>query len=213
MTDIAVVAPAEWAALPAVAVRTRATFHETPSAGAEHKAVRAAPDTVDALYASGVRAVDLLDPVDPDRPVGVASLILIRELSAHGMAVRWRLEGAALGWPTLAHLYPPAAALDLAPGDVTAWREQFYVGMLMHRQGPGFLQVRDRRRRKLELYTIDEDDFLSAVGAMSTGCPPDAVPASVLDVLLAADLAAVTAGTAWWLPYRVRRWPRPPMVV
>jgi len=43
--------------------------------------------------------------------------------------------------------------------------------------------------------------------------PTAAVPAHVLEAFLAEGLAGQAGDLAWWIPYRVRRWPWPALMV
>ncbi|MEO3798289.1 DUF5825 family protein [Nonomuraea sp. B10E15] len=172
------------------------------------------------LYHQGVRRVALDRPVDLTDRQGAATvvgwLLLLTELTSWALVVDWdvRLGPALENWRLLSHLYPPRAVLDSAGGDVgDDWREEFYLGKCMWRQGPGFVEVRDRRPGSLARYVIDDVDYLRAVDRLSSSCRADQVPAAVLDDLVSEGLVGQVGDIAWWMPYRVRRWPWGGMVI
>ena len=49
--------------------------------------------------------------------------------------------------------------------------------------------------------------------ALCSGAPRTAVPPHVLADFVGEHLVGEVGDQAWWLPYRVRRWPWPAMVV
>lgn len=181
-----------------------------------------AADLAADVYRRGVRRVRLEQPVDVsgegdgDARSLVSALLLVAELTSWGIAVDWevRLGSTPELWHSLNHLYPPEAVLD-DDGEVAAdWRKTFYVSKCIYRRGPGFIQVRDRRSPgTLARFTLDDPDYLRAVDSLVPGCPADDVPEPVLDALVAESLAGRAGELAWWLPYRVRRWPSPSFVV
>lgn len=172
------------------------------------------------LYDRGTRAVRVEAPVHLCGPGSAGALALVRELTAHGVDVEWAAvcrpgcdDGRLFG-----HLFPPArvdcggdgAAADEILG---TWRQQFFPAKCVFRCGPGFLEVRDRRWRSLEMYTIDDPDWMRAVSAMVEGAPPAAVPAEAREAFADARLTMERDGALWWLPVRIRRWPFPPLLV
>ncbi|MFD8734017.1 DUF5825 family protein [Streptomyces sp. NPDC059618] len=174
-------------------------------------------------FEGGARRAELREPVEPASSRApretVRALTLVRELTGHGIVVDWRLglDGSAGpdAWRSLCHLYPPAE-LTGVPGAAEAlreWTAKFYVCKCVYRQGPGFLQVRDRRRGRLECLTLDRPDELDAVAALSTGARPGSVAPGVLADFEAEDLLGTVGDLKWWLPYRVHRWPFPSTVV
>jgi hypothetical protein len=177
--------------------------------------VRARTGMADELYRLGARTVLVLETIDLTSAESMYALQLVRDLTAVGMAVNWHLVlPPTVDWVLLSHLYPPATVrTDGAAEVVQAWRERFYVGMLLYRQGPSFLQVRDRRRARLELYTVEAPDYLDAIARSAAGCQTAALSAEVRDELVRDELLLTVGDRSLWLPYRVRRWPRPPMVV
>ncbi|MFY1633551.1 DUF5825 family protein [Solwaraspora sp. WMMB335] len=167
------------------------------------------------LYRAGVRHARLADPVDlcPDADVAAArALVLVRELTAHAIAVDWvaRCHDGCAGGALFNHLYPPDR-VDGAGDDaaVRGWRESFFLGKCVFRRGPGFAEVRDRRLGSLEMFTIDEPRHLAAVERMTEGVPTGQVPATVRRDLTDARLIVEQAGHLWWLPTRAYRWPFP----
>jgi hypothetical protein len=85
--------------------------------------------------------------------------------------------------------------------------------MCVFRRGPGFVEVRDRRRGTLEILTLDEPDLLAAIDPLLEGVAAADLPAALLAELREADLVAEQGGLVWWLPARVYRWPNPSMIV
>jgi hypothetical protein len=173
------------------------------------------------LYRDGVRRVALDRPVDLtgelDKASLVQAMVLLRELTSWAIVVDWQLRPGEHHdvWQRLNHLHPPGAILDHPGGDeaLATWRDTFYVCKCIYRQGPGFVQVRDRRDGTLARFTIDDPDYLAAIGVLLPGAPVGAVPPHVLDDYVAEGLAGLAGDVAWWLPYRVRRWPYPSMIV
>lgn len=171
------------------------------------------------LYQLGARHARIPDPVDLCRDASAGSartLVLIRELTAHGIAVEWlaRCLDGCVATNQFSHLYPPArvdGTTDEAPA--RHWRESFFLCKCVFRRGPGFLEVRDRRSDSLEMFTIDEPEHLATINAMIEGVASDRVPAGVRRDLAGADLIAEQAGHLWWLPMRAYRWPFPALIV
>lgn len=171
------------------------------------------------LYRAGVRHARLAEPVDLCPAAGVASaraLVLIRELTAHAIAVDWvaRCRDGCAGQGLFNHLYPPDR-VDGGAEDATVrgWRQSFFLGKCVFRRGPGFVEVRDRRLGSLELFTIDEPEHLAAIKEMTEGVPARQVPAAVRRDLADARLIAEQAGHLWWLPTRAYRWPFPALAI
>ncbi|PTA47533.1 hypothetical protein C8054_03905 [Micromonospora sp. RP3T] len=181
-------------------------------------------EAVAGWFDAGVRHVTLIDPVnlavedDTASRDAVRRLVLVRELTSHGIGVEWRLllpvDGGA-DWRVFCHLYPPAE-LSPAAGDeepLDAWRRSYYIDKCTFRRGPGFVQVRDRRSSRLNLLTIDDPAYLAMLAQVMEGAP-----ISDIDLDIARDFAAeglvVQVGTMLvWLPYRLRRWPLPSMII
>jgi hypothetical protein len=140
---------------------------------------------------------------------------LVRDLTSYGIVVGWQLRlGAADRWQTLSHLAPPAVVL--APDGESIrreWAETHYMGKCLYRHGPGFVQVRDRRFGELRLFTIPEPEYRAAIGTLAEVAPATAVARPIMSEFLAEDLAGQVGEIAWWLPYRVRRWPNPSVIV
>lgn len=170
------------------------------------------------LYRSGRRCVRLGDPVRlcADAPAqSVDALVLLRELSSLGAAVAWTgsCDDGCVSTRRFFHLFPPSAVEGADPAAAREWRERYLPCMCVYRHGPGFVEVRDRRRGTLELLTLDEPDALAAIEPLLEGAPAAGLPAALLAELRDADLVAEQGGLAWWLPARVHRWPNPSMIV
>jgi hypothetical protein len=168
----------------------------------------------DAWYASGVRFVDVDGVIDLDdgNPANLPALFLVRELTAAGVVTRWRLRSRSpvLARQLLGHLYPPAALMSGGSGaapELARWRSAYQFCLCVHRKGPGFVQVRDRRRGVLARITVTRPEHLRAIDVLTTGASRDAVPAQVLSDFCGAGLVQDVGEQVWWLPYRVRRWP------
>ncbi|MFC0597562.1 DUF5825 family protein [Streptomyces palmae] len=165
-------------------------------------------------------AVDLAAAADDPRAAAraVRALCLVRDFTAQALVVRWRLRLPADGpdaWQPLNHLQPP---LELTgPGDPAAalqtWRENHYLCKCLWRQGPGFLQIRDRRWGELRRFTVAEPGYPEAIAQLSDGAPCHALPPEILADFRAEQLVGQVGDLAWWLPYRVRRWIQEAMTV
>ncbi|HVQ96067.1 MAG TPA: DUF5825 family protein [Mycobacteriales bacterium] len=176
---------------------------------------------VEQLYRDGVRRVAFDRPVDLtgdlDAATLVQAMVLLGELTSWAIVVDWELlVGAHLDvWQRLNHLHPPRQLPDHPDAEevLADWRGTFYLCKCIYRQGPGFVQVRDRRSGSLARFTIDVPEYLTAIETLLPGAPSAAVPAEVLAEFVAEGLAGTAGDLAWWLPYRVRRWPYPSMIV
>lgn len=173
------------------------------------------------LYHEGVRRVALSRPVDltggMDSRTLVWTMLLLRELTSWGLVIDWQLRPGELApiWQRLTHLCPPTEILD-QPDSAAAladWRESFYICKCIYRRGPGFVEVRDRRDGLLARFVIDAPEYLAAIGKLIDGTDIDEVPSGVLADFMAEGLAGTAGDLAWWLPYRVRRWPWPALIV
>ncbi|MFF1379290.1 DUF5825 family protein [Streptomyces sp. NPDC058308] len=165
-------------------------------------------------YESGARHALLRQPVDldGDDPAGtIAALVLVRDLTSYGVVVDWRLvhSDATAAWRRLVHLHPPRELL--APGGEDAlsqWRASHCIGKCFHRNGPGFVQVRDWRTGQLRKITIDEPRHRAAVPQLLEGARAQDIDQEVLANYTAAGLVDMLGTHAWWMPYQVRRWPQ-----
>ncbi|TDC59736.1 hypothetical protein E1258_16965 [Micromonospora sp. KC207] len=172
-----------------------------------------------AWYRAGARHARLAHPVDlcaDADATSARSLLLIRELTAHGVAVDWtaRCRDGCRGGDLFTHLCPPARLAGDDAGTVAArWRAAFFLGRCVYRRGPGFVEVRDRRSGFLEVVTIDEPGHLTAIAALAEGVAATAVPPAVRRDLAGAHLVVEQAGHLWWLPTRAHRWPFPALIV
>jgi hypothetical protein len=165
------------------------------------------------LYRQGARYARIAEPVELCATGPAGPLILLRELTARGLAVDWtaRCADGCDADLLLRHLWPPSTVDGTeAAGE---WARTFFPCKCVYRHGPGFVEVRDRRFGSLELFTIDEPEHLAAIGALAGGAPNGAVPAAVRAELGAARLLGEHRGLLWWLPARVYRWPFPPLLV
>jgi hypothetical protein len=177
------------------------------------------------LYGKGVRRVALDRPADLSGAVTahaiVSTMLLLGELTSWGIVIDWDVDLGADPevWRSFCHLHPPRRILNTQDSKNSEeirqeWRSTFYLGKCVYRKGPGFVQVRDRRARgSLTRYTLDDPAYLEAVERLSTGCPADTVPSEVLDHLVGESLAGRAGQLAWWLPYRIHRWPWPSFAV
>lgn len=178
-------------------------------------------EQVTGLFRSGVRQVDLDEVIDltgdTSARQAVKALVLVRELTAHGLVVNWRirLPGGMQLPLLLGHLYPPQTVVDSPYGAQIAelWRARFYVGKCFWRQGPGFVEVRDRRSARQVHVTIDDPQFVSAIEPLSRGAALGEIPEHVLDHFTEAGFVHRVEEYVWWTPYRIRRWPSPPVAV
>ena len=177
--------------------------------------------SADDLFAAGARRVSFHEVVDTDSADtagAVRALTLIRDLTGCGVVVGWELRtGASQDWRELSHLYPPASVIAGGGAGHGDPREEWARGYLMTkcavRRGPGLLQVRDRRFGGLRNITIVRPDYLDAIAALEYGAPAVDVPAGILRELGTQRLVGLAGGMAWWLPYRVRRYPVAPRVI
>ncbi|GGY42576.1 DUF5825 family protein [Streptomyces xanthochromogenes] len=180
----------------------------------------------DRLWKLGARRVRLPEPVDladlaapgaAER--AVRALSLVRDLTARAVLVEWklRLDPAAPDdtWRTLSHLQPPQRLEG--PADATAdlrrWRDGHYLCKCLWRQGPGFVQIRDRRWGDLRRFTAEEPEYHRTIEALAYGAPAASVPAAVLADFLGERLVLAVGELAWWMPYRVNRWIQEAMAI
>ncbi len=178
--------------------------------------------SADGLYARGARQVTFDQVIDlsaGDAASTVRALSLIRDLTACGIVVRWRIraEPGLTDWRELSHLYPPARLISQPAGAAEQqradWARYYYLGKCMFRRGPGLLQVRDRRWGGLRRITLTRPDHLEAAVRLQDGAPADSVPPEILAEFAGARLTGMVGDVAWWLPYRIRRWPSTSMVI
>ncbi|MFG2577209.1 DUF5825 family protein [Streptomyces sp. NPDC048481] len=187
--------------------------------------VTAQPPQVDRLWDLGVRHAELDTAVDltGDDPAShrraVDRLCLVRDLTARAVSVDWDLRlsphDSAHQWKVLSHLQPPRTVTGLEAADeaLHAWRTRHYLCKLVWRQGPGFVQIRDRRWGDLRRFTAEEPRYHEAVDRLVPGVHHAAVPADILEEFTAEHLVLRVGDLAWWLPYRVSRWLQEAMAV
>ncbi|KUN81502.1 hypothetical protein AQJ66_24195 [Streptomyces bungoensis] len=178
-------------------------------------------DAARRLFEAGARRVVLPRPVDltdeTDAAWAVRALSFVGDLTSLAIAVDWQVRFAAGSdaWIPLSHLHPPKAVLGVPDPDGTLrrWRDGYYICKCIYRQGPGFVQVRDRRRGELRRFTIDEPEYRAAIELLADGAPAVDVPTAITDDFLQEELAARIGEFLWWMPYRVRRWSQAPRVI
>jgi hypothetical protein len=179
----------------------------------------------DRLWDLGVRHAELDTDVDLSagdpaaRRRAVDRLCLVRDLTARAVSVDWDLRlppgDSAHHWKVLSHLQPPRTITGLEDGQeaLHAWRTRHYLCKLVWRQGPGFVQIRDRRWGDLRRFTADEPRYREAVALLDTGVHHAEVDADVLREFTEEHLVLRVGELAWWLPYRVSRWLQEAMAV
>ncbi|GGS29216.1 hypothetical protein GCM10010269_79940 [Streptomyces humidus] len=180
---------------------------------------------VDQLWDLGVRHAELDAVVDLSSDDAAAHrgvvdrLCLVRDLTARAVSVDWDLrlspQESTHQWKVLSHLQPPRTltGLDGAEEALHAWRTRHYLCKLVWRQGPGFVQIRDRRWGDLRRFTAEEPRYSEAIALLSPGTHHSDVPADVLEEFTAEHLVLRVGDLACWLPYRVSRWLQEAMAV
>ena len=175
-------------------------------------------DTVGRLAADGVQFVQVHEPVDltdPDGASAVAVLLVVRELTSHGIAVDWTLRMAdPAQWRALSHLHPPAGVFRGSTGEendervVTAWRGSFHIAKCGYRRGPGFLEIRDHRGGSFRRLVVQAPRSTAFQGLLD-GVPVIASASTerAMERYLRENLLHRAGRYLWWTPYRLRRWP------
>ncbi|SDJ26688.1 hypothetical protein SAMN05444157_2547 [Frankineae bacterium MT45] len=199
---------------------------QLPAVSAGTELVRPGADpaaTAARLFAAGARRVEIGEPIDlsgdTDPHLLITSMLLLGELTALRVVLDWELDLGDLPdvWTSISHLTPPRHLVGMSEEAeekiLGPWRSTFYLDKCVFRQGPGFIQVRDRRDSTLHRLTIDDPRYLDAVANLSRGCAIASVPSDVWEALLGEQLVGVVGDLAWWMPYRVRRWPWPSFAV
>ncbi|MCI0383736.1 DUF5825 family protein [Streptomyces sp. CNQ085] len=164
-------------------------------------------------------AVDLTAAGDPGAAArAVRDLCLVRDLTARAVFVEWRLRlppEPSDGWQVLGHLQPPGEleGPEDAAGALARWRQGHYLCKCLWRQGPGFVQIRDRRWGDLRRFTADGPEYHAAITALDHGAHAGDVPAPVLAEFREERLVADVGPLVVWLPYRVRRWIQEAMTI
>jgi hypothetical protein len=164
-------------------------------------------------FIRGVRRVAFDDVVDlsgdGDTLTAFRALVLLRELTSHGIVIDWTLRPPGQ-WRLLSHLYPPSAVTG-APRVARTWREEYHHGKYVVRRGPGFAQIRDHRFGALKSTTINDPGYLAALDRMMESC-------STADLLMKQLHDSISRGIVLhvneqicWLPCRPYRWPCPSM--
>ncbi|MFE4913561.1 DUF5825 family protein [Streptomyces sp. NPDC056652] len=192
------------------------------------------PEECDRLWELGARrvrlsgVVDLADTGTPDAAArAVRTLSLVRDLTARAVLVEWDLRPDPARGPTaaedisrlLSHLQPPqrieGEGVDPATAEdaLRTWRNGHYLGKCLWRQGPGFVQIRDRRWGDLRRFTVDEPHYQEAIERLAYGASAASVPADALADFREERLVLAVGGLEWWLPYRVNRWIQEAMTI
>ncbi len=145
-------------------------------------------------------------------------LSLVRDLTARAVLVDWELEldpAELESWRLLSHLQPPRRLSGVPDAEqaLAAWRDGHYLGKCLWRQGPGFVQIRDRRWGHLARFTADEPHYQQAIERLAYGAPPAQAPADAVADFTEERLVLILGPLAWWLPYRVDRWIQEAMAV
>lgn len=162
-------------------------------------------------YRAGARVVELSQPINLEKPTptDIHALDIVKRATAQGFSVLWALRKLrhSMEIAPLSHLHPPDRIEQ--PGAATgldAWWKSFYLGRCCWRQGPGFVQIRDRRRGALAKYTITGPDLTSAWYALDSG---QQTLSPAVARLVDAGLILSFGELAWLAPYRLVRWPTP----
>ncbi|GGW60461.1 hypothetical protein GCM10010503_42260 [Streptomyces lucensis JCM 4490] len=183
------------------------------------------PGAAERLWAMGARRAELDSPVDLVTPgpgaarAAIDRLCLVRDLTARAVQVDWDLRlppgRAEQTWKVLSHLQPPHTVTGPADAGTAlhAWRTRHYLCKLVWRQGPGFLQIRDRRWGDLRRFTADDPRYPEAVARLDRGARHSDIAADILAELTAEHLVLRADDLVWWLPYRVTRWLQEAMAV
>ncbi|MEV4643262.1 DUF5825 family protein [Saccharopolyspora sp. NPDC049357] len=169
----------------------------------------AAPEQAEALFTDRIRRVVFTEPIGLTDDTARRPLDLLRELAAWGMPVEWTAAAIPLEWKWFAHLPPPSGT----SAEVDAWCTAFHPGKCVLRQGPGFIQIRDRRSGVLDCYTIDEPYLQDVVHQLAAGLNPNECDPAAVALLIEHGLVVRVGDLAWWAPARLRRWPVPAMAL
>lgn len=155
------------------------------------------PSTVRRLVHGGVAALEIGDDVQPAEHELADWFELGKACLCYGLPLLWTGSLPLDAVPHWGHLPPP--------GNQPEWRRRWRYGSLGWRRGPGFAAVIDSRGADIRQRRVR----LAALTPMFGERLDRPVPVSGTeqDALVAAGLAAVFAGRAVWLPYRLRRWP------
>lgn len=166
-------------------------------------------------FIRGVRRVAVEGLVDlsgdGDTLAAFRALVLLRELTSHGIVIDWALRPPGQ-WRLLSHLYPPSAVAG-APRVARAWREEYHHGKYVVRRGPGFVQIRDHRFGALKSSTIDDPGYFAALDRMMAGCSSIDLPMEVLREFVRQGWVLHLGKQICWLPCRPYRWPCPSMTL
>lgn len=171
------------------------------------------------FFRSGVRRADLMTVVDVSQEADPAHVVgalgLVRELTAWGIVVEWRLrlDTALAPWAMFSHLYPPREIEGTAEDVRTEWAGDFFPGKCLERGGPGFLEIRDHRHGFLSRIVLDQPDHLEAAARLAYDPAADGLADQALRDFAMESLLLEVGGLRWWAPCRTLRWPHPPFCV
>lgn len=170
----------------------------------------------DALYDSGVRRVRLRRAVDLSAPTtrDLRALDFVKMGTARGLQIQWAVatEMSCQDRQALSHLQAPISVAGSGVPWLDEWRNGFFLGRCIWRQGPGFIQIRDRRSQRLVTFNLTDPEYLAAFYALDRGEPYD-LPAHVTTDLLNEGLVLQYADMLWLAPYQIVRWPFPSMTI
>lgn len=150
------------------------------------------------------------------RPTAEAVQFL-RECQSHALTVSWSVpqDDAVRSTPSaldfalhhLHHLPPPDGP------EADDWRSSYAYGHFYHRQGPGFIHIKDRRDQDTAArLTLDHPDLVATFGTCLHPTALDDLSSTgreAVSVLAAEGLVLVTRGWAVTLPPRIRHWSVP----
>ncbi|TQK50138.1 hypothetical protein FBY35_0449 [Streptomyces sp. SLBN-118] len=193
----------------------------------DHELSRPIAQESEHLWNLGARRVVMPHPIDLTRAATgtraaaqhtVRSLSLVRDLTARAVLVEWQLRlepDDDETWKLLSHLQPPQHVAGPLQGDeqLLTWRHTHYLCKCLWRQGPGFIQIRDRRWGDLRRFTSDEAHYHQAIALLDYGAEAASVPQDVLADFTEEHLVLTVGEFAWWLPYRVKRWIQEAMAI
>ncbi len=149
--------------------------------------------------------------------LGVAALVVVGDGPTGAELPDWfELGKAALAYDLPVHWTgrlpagAAAAAVHLTPPrNDPSWRADWRFGLLTWRRGPGFVRVEDARDMSARQHLVMDLGILAET--FGAGLDRHAAVSDIDPVVLAdlvdAEVVAVFADRAVWLPYRLRRWP------
>ncbi|OPC77363.1 hypothetical protein B4N89_43380 [Embleya scabrispora] len=168
-------------------------------------------DEVARLAAGGACLARLhaaIDLSDADGAAAVAGLVVVRELTAHAIAVDWTLRPPAgpWDWRPLGHLHPPTTVPG-GDGLAAAWSDDFRPAKFGYRHGPGFIEVRDHRADPFRRLVIRNPRYEQVIEPLLRGVATTDQTEAVTARYHGAGLLHRVGRYVWWTPYRVRHSP------